>query len=595
MSAGLADSWLGKGTSAREAEALGLPQTETKKAVRRLFWSLVRPHRRIVLLGMLCAIVRNIAATAVPYLIAVGLDDGVPAFVDRDDVSLLVSIVIAVIVLGLVQAATEYGSVLLTGQAGQRVIYDLRCRLFEHVQRLGVVFGERYTSGRVIARLTNDVDALQDLLYGSLGSLLAMVLTVGTVTVMLFSLDPTLAAIVYSLGVLVAAMTVWFKRNVMVAYRRSREAVAFVIMHFVESLRGIAVVQAFRREPVNSAIFEELNETYRVAKQRSTRLNAFYGPGVQAIGNLSVAIVVLVGGMRVLDGEMTIGVLTAFLLYLRRLIGPVLDMSQFYTLFQAAIAAMEKIAAVMAERPVVEDPAEPVILATCRGEIRFDAVRFGYGDRPAVLDGFDLHVPAGQTIALVGPTGAGKSTIVRLLSRFSDPQQGTVSLDGVDLRRITQNELRRHVVLVTQENFLFSASVADNIAFGRPAATRKDIEEVAATLGMHDLIASLPHGYDTHVGKRGAQLSAGERQLVSFARAMLADPQVLILDEATSSLDLPSERRVQRALEALLANRTAVIIAHRLSTIEIADRVLVIDHGRIMEDARPGEISFGAA
>jgi ABC-type multidrug transport system fused ATPase/permease subunit len=348
-------------------------------------------------------------------------------------------------------------------------------------------------------------------------------------------------------------------------------------------------VQAFRREPRNQAIMEDVNGRYFAANLRSNRIAAVYGPGINGMGRAAVAFVLLVGSYRVVNGQMTVGVLAAFLLYIRRFFEPMQDLSQFYNLFQAAAAALEKLSGVLEEEPAVPQPARPVALLEPRGEIRFDDVRFAY--RAAeVLHGIGVVVPAGQTVALVGETGAGKSTVARLMARFYDASSGRVLLDGIDLRDIDDETLRRAVVMVTQENFLFSGSVADNIAFGRPEATRREVEDAARVIGAHDFITALPAGFDTDVRKRGGRLSAGQRQLVAFARAFLADPRVLILDEATSSLDIPSERLVQRALRTLLADRTAVIIAHRLSTVEIADRVLIVDDGRIVEDGSPAEL-----
>jgi ATP-binding cassette, subfamily B, bacterial len=313
-------------------------------------------------------------------------------------------------------------------------------------------------------------------------------------------------------------------------------------------------------------------------------------PGVKLVGNLTTGVVVLYGGWLVYHGQMTVGVLTAFLLYLRMFFEPMQEISQFYNTFQSASSALEKLSGVLEEAPAVAEPAHPVALRRARGEVVFDRVRFGYVDDRPVLPGLDLVVPAGQTVALVGTTGAGKTTIAKLMARYYDPTAGRVTLDGVDLRELDDATLRRHVVMVTQENFMFDGSVADNILFGRPGATRAEVEAAAGAVGAHEFIAALPEGYDTDVAKRGGRLSAGQRQLVAFARAFLADPAVLILDEATSSLDVPSERLVQQALRTILADRTALIIAHRLSTVEIADRVLVLEHGRVLEDGSPQEL-----
>jgi len=326
------------------------------------------------------------------------------------------------------------------------------------------------------------------------------------------------------------------------------------------------------------------------ANRRSMRLAAVYGPGIRVIGSITTAAVLLYGSLRVLDGDIKVGVLAAFLLYLRRFFEPMQDLSQFFNVFQSAAAGLEKLSGVLEEQPVVPEPVSPVSLGRATGRVEFRTVEFGYRPTRPVLHTLELTIPAGQTVALVGETGAGKTTIARLLARFYDPTSGQVLLDGVDLRDLSTDTLWQSVVMVTQESFIFSGTVADNIAFGRPGASRAEVERAARVIGAHGFIAALPEGYDTDVRKRGGRLSAGQRQLVAFARAFLADPHVLILDEATSSLDIPSERAVQRALRTLLADRTAVIIAHRLSTVEIADRVLVVDAGRVVEDGSPADL-----
>jgi ABC-type multidrug transport system fused ATPase/permease subunit len=353
---------------------------------------------------------------------------------------------------------------------------------------------------------------------------------------------------------------------------------------------GIRAVQAFRRESRNQEIFDDVNDQYRRANLVAFRLVAWFMPGIRLIGNITIGVVLLYGGFLAYHGEVTVGVLAAFLLYLRQFFEPMMEISQFYNTFQSASAALDKLAGVLDEKPSVPEPREPTALERPRGEVHFDHVGFAYVDDRPVLPDLELTIPAGQTLALVGTTGAGKTTLAKLATRFYDPNHGRVTLDGIDLRELSAPDLRRAVVMVTQENYLFSGTVADNIRFGRPDATQKEIEEAARALGAHDFITALPDGYDTDVANRGGRLSAGQRQLVAFARAFLADPAVLILDEATSSLDIPSERLVQHALRTVLAGRTAVIIAHRLSTVEIADRVLVMEHGRIVEDGSPAEL-----
>jgi len=415
------------------------------------------------------------------------------------------------------------------------------------------------------------------------------VLLIGGISVVLLVLDWQLALAVLLVFPVAMGLTWWFRGKAEVAYRATREAVALVIVHFTESLAGIRAVHAFRREPRNQEIFDELDDRYYRALVSSNRLGAIYGSGIIFLGRVTTVIVLLYGGERVLEGDMTVGVLAAFLLYLRRFFEPMQDLSQFYTQFQGAAAALEKLAGVLDEQPSVEETDDPVALPHARGELVFDHVHFAYRV-VEILPDLDVRIPAGQTVALVGATGAGKTTIARLMARFYDPTAGRLSLDGVDLKDLSDDDLRRAVVMVTQDNFLFSGTVADNIEFGRPGATREEVEAAARAIGAHDFITALPDGYDTDIQKRGGRLSAGQRQLVAFARAFLAQPAVLILDEATSSLDIPSERLVQSALRTLLRDRTAVIIAHRLSTVEIADRVLVLEDGRIVEDGSPREL-----
>jgi ATP-binding cassette, subfamily B, bacterial len=558
---------------------------------RRLLRSLLRPHRRMLWFLVVVVLIQNGAAMLGPWLVGVGIDKGIPALTAGDWTPLLIVGALLLAAAG-VDAWLRAVFLLRAGRMGQAVLLDLRRRLFDHVQRLSPAFHERYTSGRVIARLTSDVDALDELLDEGLDGLVTALLSVVSIGVILFVLDLPLALVTLATFVPLYALSRWFRSRSFAAYRRTRVANAALIVQFVESLAGIRAVQAFRRERRNGQIFEQLNQDVRVANARSFRLMALFVPGVAILGTIATVTTLLYGGIRVLDGEMQVGVLTAFLLYLRRFFDPMQDIAVFFNSFQSASAALEKLSGVLEETPSVPEPEHPTPLPYARGEVTFRSVRFGYREA-VVLPRLDLTVPAGQTVALVGATGAGKTTIARLLARFYDPDDGAVLLDGVDLRQLSEVDLRRSVVLVTQENFLFSGSVADNIAFGRPGATRAQVVAAAEAIGAHEFIEALPEGYDTDVRKRGGRLSAGQRQLVAFARAFLADPAVLILDEATSSLDVPSERAVQRALRTILADRTSLIIAHRLSTVEIADRVLVLEAGRVVEDGSPTELAGG--
>lgn len=557
---------------------------------RVLLGSLLRPYRRVLGLLAIVVVVENAARLAVPLLVQRGIDHAIPPLLAGGSAGELLAVVAALCVLVVVQATSRMVFLNSSGRIGQRMLLELRRRLFQHFERLDIAFHDRYTSGRVVSRSTNDVEAIQDILETGFDSLITAMLTLLGTGILLVVLDVGLGLMCLAAFPILAALVWWFSSESAKTYRQVRESSALVIVQFVETMTGIKAVQAYRRQARNQQIFDEVADGYRAINERTFRLLAVFMPGVKLVGNLTTGIVLLYGGYRVLHQQMTLGTLTAFLLYLRMFFEPMQEISQFFNMFQSASSALEKIAGVLARKPAVAEPADPVRPDVVRGEVTLLDVDFGYIAGHRVLSGLSLTVPAGQTVALVGTTGAGKTTIAKLIARFYDPQSGTVALDGADLRRLRQADLRRHVVMVTQENFLFAGSVADNIRFGRPAADDDAIRAAAEAVGADTFIASLPDGYDTDVAKRGGRLSAGQRQLVAFARAFLADPAVLILDEATSSLDIPSERLVQRALRTVLAERTALIIAHRLSTVEIADRVLVIEGGRIVEDGSPAEL-----
>ena len=580
------ESWRGRLDERTEDLPIDEAVPRAREA-RALLAELLLPYRSILLVLAAVVVIENVARLAIPLMVKRGIDRGIPPLLAGGSMQELLVVVAALCGLVTVQAISRMTFLRTSGRLGQQVLLELRRRLFRHFGRLDIAFHDRYTSGRVVSRSTNDVEAIQDMLETGFDSLVTAVFTLAGTAILLVFLDVRLGLLCLVAFPVLVLLVRWFATESAKTYRRVRESAALVIVQFVETMTGIKAVQAYRREPRNAEIFSEVADDYRDINEHTFRLLAIFMPAVKLVGNLTTGMVLLYGGYRVMNDQMTVGTLTAFLLYLRMFFEPMQEISQFFNTFQSASSALEKIAGVLATSPRIADPADPVRLDTVRGEVALRDVRFGYLPDHPVLTGMNLTVPAGQTVALVGTTGAGKTTIAKLIARFYDPDCGSVSLDGVDLRALPQAELRRHVVMVTQENFLFSGTIADNIRFGRPQASDAQVRAAAAAVGADEFITALPDGYDTDVAKRGGRLSAGQRQLVAFARAFLAEPAVLILDEATSSLDIPSERLVQRALQTVLAGRTALIIAHRLSTVAIADRVLVVEQGRIIEDGSP--------
>ncbi len=577
---------------------------EDSRAVRQrsvqLLRVLLRPVRMRFAITVALVVLSQAAKVAGPLLIAFGIDAALPALTGTNRDWFPLALTGGGYVVAALSAAWLTAAYLTaTAQLSQAMLLDLRLQVFRHTQRLSMEFHEKYTSGRIISRQTSDLEALRELLDSGISSLASglvfMLLTVASI----FALDWTTGLLILTSAAPMFLLTRWYQKRSQAAYRSSRVVSAGLIVHFVETMTGIRAVQAFRRETFNADRYDELAEEYRSVAVRSINLNGVFQPGLVLIGNVAVAAVLLVGGYRVLNSALEVGALLALLLAAKRFFQPLSQMAMFYNSFQSAQAALEKVSGLLEEVPTVRPPHHPVALPQARGDIRFSGATFSYGDGPVIVPSLDLHIPAGQTVAVVGATGAGKSTLAKLMARFYDVTHGSLTLDGVELRELSSTDLRRAVVMVTQEAFLFSGTVAENIALGRPSASREDIAAAARDVGADEFIRALPQGYDTDVNKRGGRVSAGQRQLISFARAFLANPAVLILDEATSSLDIPSERLVQEGLHRLLgatekhSARTAVVIAHRLSTVAIADRVLVVHDGRIVEDGTPAELLAG--
>ncbi|HOQ22523.1 ABC transporter ATP-binding protein [Microbacterium paulum] len=570
---------------------------DESRAIRRrslrLLGSLVAPLRWQLVLAGAVLVISTALRVAGPALIAYGLNTALPRVIDYGDWMPTIMIVAVYLVSGVGGAALIGWYAVVAARLTQAVMLDLRKRIFVHTQRLSLEFHESYTSGRIISRQTSDLDSIRELLDGGLNELVSGVLYGGFTLIALLLIDWRSGLVLVVAAVPLYFLMRWFYVNSQRAYRESRVVSAKVIVKFVETMTGIRAVKAFRKEERNDDEFGDLSGQYRDVNMRSLRLFGTFEPGMMAVSAFAVAGVLLWGGIRVADGTLLVGTLLAAVLYVRNFFAPLQEVAMFLNSYQSATAALEKVSGVLDEEPTVPDPVDPVDLWTSRGHVEFRDVVFGYSGDRTILPHFSLDIPAGQTVALVGTTGAGKSTLAKLVSRFYDPSRGQVTLDGVDLRSLHPKDLRRAIVMVTQEAYLFSGTVADNIALGKPDATLDEIKAAARAVGADAFIERLPDGYGTDVNKRGGRVSAGQRQLISFARAFLADPAVLILDEATASLDIPSERQIQHALQTLLGGRTAIIIAHRLSTVAIADRVLVMEHGEIIEDDTPEALIAG--
>lgn len=564
--------------------ALGAEPPPARRKLRRLV-PYFRPYlgRTAATVGLMLVVTAS--GLAIPAIAQYAIDHGIT----DGDKGVLVEAVGLFVVVGLIGWLAGYHQTYLSSWVGERVLLDLRTETFRHLMRLELGYHERTPTGRSVSRLTSDIEALQQLVTDGVTSLVVNGLTLIGVVAILFAYDVELALWTFVIFPALAIGTALFRVYSTRAYRRTRERVAEVLATLQETLSGMRVVQGFGRQEPTARLFERVNDEYREANMATIRLSGVYFPGVELLSGIGTAIILYFGATMVLDQEVTVGVMVAFVGYLSSFFDPIQQLSQLYATFQSAMAALEKIFGVLDTRPRLADAPDAVELPPLRGDVELRGVGFAY-DRIPVLQDIDLHIRAGETVALVGTTGAGKSTLAKLIARFYDPVEGSVLIDGHDLRTVTQRSLRDQLAVVPQEGHLFAGTVAENLAFGRPEATDEELYAAAAAVGADELIAGLPEGMDTVISEKGSGLSAGQRQLVSFARALVADPRLLILDEATSSVDLRAEARIESALRTLLADRTAIVIAHRLSTIRDADRIVVLEGGRVVEQGTHDEL-----
>ena len=555
---------------------------------RKVRWmiGLLRPYRGRVALMFGAMLVATGAGLAPPYLAGRAVDDGIVA----GDVSALDLIVVAFALVAVVYAAATYLQTYIVGWVGTRALQDLRERVFAHIQGMSIGFFTRRSPGVLISRMTNDIEALNQLVTDGVVTMFSATLTLIGVVVIMLVLDPQLALVTFLTFPLLAVASVIFRIVSHGAYRETRERIAAITAYLQETLSGVRVVRSFGQEPRHASAMTELNEANREANMKTVYLNASYFPAVELLSAIGTAVILLYGGMQTIDNAIQIGVIVAFVGYLQVFFDPIQQLSQLYTTYQQGMAALDKIFDLLDTKPDMVDKDGAIDPGPLRGEIEMEGVSFAYVDEDWVLREVNIHVPPGQTLALVGATGAGKSTFAKLVARFYDPQQGRVLIDGHDLRDVRQQALRRQLGIVPQEGFLFSGSIRENIAFGRPEAELGEIEAAAAAVGAMGFIDALPAGLETQVGERGIQLSAGQRQLVAFARALLAEPRILILDEATSNVDVRTEKTIEQGLGRLLAGRTAIVIAHRLSTIRRAGKIVVLEGGGIVETGTHEEL-----
>jgi ATP-binding cassette subfamily B protein len=556
------------------------------RRLRELF-ALVRPYKWRVALMLLAMTVAIAASLAPPYLAKVAIDSGIIA----KDFATLELVVVLYLASALILWGATYVQVYMTSWVGQKVLQDLRLTLFDHLQKQSSGFYSRRKTGVLVSRLTNDVEALDQLVSNGAMTLFSSVITLVAMIVILLFQSVPLALACFAVFPLVALASFVFRVTSTDVYRETRERIGTVTAYLQETISGVSVVRAYGREERHVSEFTELSENNRDANMKSVYLNAAYFPAIEFLSAVTMAVILLFGGYLVLEGNIEVGVLVLFAGYMQNFFDPIQQLSQLYTTYQSGMAALDKIFDLLAEEPDVTDLPGAPELGPVRGAVSFEGVWFSYAENAMddpdnavwALKGIDLAINPGETVALVGATGAGKSTFAKLVPRFYDPQKGRVLVDGHDLASIDSRSLRKQLGYVPQEGYLFSGSIAENIEFGHPGATREQIEGAARSVGAYDLIADLPDGFDTIVGERGSHLSAGQRQLVAFARALIAEPRLLILDEATASVDVNTEMRIEDGLRRLLAGRTAIVIAHRLSTIINASRIAVLEGGEIVE------------
>jgi ATP-binding cassette, subfamily B, bacterial len=565
-----------------------LRATSGRRRKLRGLIELLRPYRGRVILAFIALLLATAATLAPPPLAKLAIDQGITP----KDTKTLDLVVVAFVISALVYWGASYAQTYLVGWVGQRALQDLRIQLFAHLQTLSVNFYSRRQAGAIISRLTNDVEALDQLVSDGVVTLFASTLTLVGTAAILFWLDAELALLTLLIFPILGIASFVFRIISADAYRLTREKLAAITAYLQETLSGIRVVRSFAQETRHKDRFAALNDENRVANMTTVYLNAAYFPGVELLSALATAGILLYGGTQALQGDVTVGVLVAFVAALNNFFDPIQQLSQLYTTYQAGMAALDKIFEMLDEEPDLADRPDAIQLDRLRGEIEFDDVVFRYGGEESgeAMCHINVHIPPGQTVALVGATGAGKSTFAKLVARFYDPTSGRILVDGHDLRDVSASSLRSQMGIVPQEAFLFSGTIGENIAFGRLDASREEVEAASRAVGAHEFIVALENGYDTEVGERGAQISAGQRQLIAFARALIADPRILVLDEATSNVDIHTESRIENGLRRLLGGRTAIVIAHRLSTIQGAGRILVLDHGRVVEQGTHEEL-----